>query len=372
MASRARCSWCPVPDSRHHSRRAQAISSGPLSQRRCAGAPRSATSRSSTSTRSSAVTGADPHRERLAGVLVHDVGQLQPPAISGLVELEVDRPHVVGLLARSRSAVPVATRRRLRGRTGRRRPSSRHSRWTRLRFTPLQAAGLAAQHPPGHPPAPPGMLPGRAHAAARAARLVGLVGPIASGVGWRGAGRRPGTPGAGRPRSGPAGARRPCGGAPGSEVSLGQLLEQVDLQRLVGHQPLEPGVLGLQLLQPLGRRPSSRRTGPASGDRSPRRSPTPGSTSARSAPSPSSRRPRGPCGCLLRGVPASLHRDRPPAHSLGDRTLTVDGPISGAHVTVNDAVNVALLHLSITRPASSTRSTWTPSTMPRIDRFEHF
>jgi hypothetical protein len=39
-----------------------------------------------------------PHRERLAGVLVDDVGQLQPPAVGGLVELEVDRPDVVGPL----------------------------------------------------------------------------------------------------------------------------------------------------------------------------------------------------------------------------------------------------------------------------------
>jgi hypothetical protein len=40
---------------------------------------------------------ADPHRERLAGVLIHDVGQLQPPAVGGLVELKVDRPHMVGV-----------------------------------------------------------------------------------------------------------------------------------------------------------------------------------------------------------------------------------------------------------------------------------
>src|SRR5215218_10717178 len=37
---------------------------------------------------------------------------------------------------------------------------------------------------------------------------------------------------------------------------------------------------------------------------------------------------------LLRGMPMSLHRDRPPAHSLGYRTLTADGPTSRAHVRV--------------------------------------
>jgi hypothetical protein len=35
------------------------------------------------------------HGERLPGELIHDVAQLQPPAVRGLVELEVDGPHVV-------------------------------------------------------------------------------------------------------------------------------------------------------------------------------------------------------------------------------------------------------------------------------------
>ena len=37
-------------------------------------------------------------RERLAGVLVDDVQELQDPAVLGLVELEVERPDVVGAL----------------------------------------------------------------------------------------------------------------------------------------------------------------------------------------------------------------------------------------------------------------------------------
>src|SRR5215218_7663565 len=40
---------------------------------------------------------------------------------------------------------------------------------------------------------------------------------------------------------------------------------------------------------------------------------------------------------LLRGVPMSLHRDRPPAHSLGYRTLTAGGPTSRAHVKAMQA-----------------------------------
>jgi hypothetical protein len=41
---------------------------------------------------------AHPHGQGLPGVLVHDVQQLQPPVIGGLVELEVQSPHVVGAL----------------------------------------------------------------------------------------------------------------------------------------------------------------------------------------------------------------------------------------------------------------------------------
>ena len=40
----------------------------------------------------------DPHRQRFAGVLVHDVQRLEPAAVGGLVELEVQRPYLVGPL----------------------------------------------------------------------------------------------------------------------------------------------------------------------------------------------------------------------------------------------------------------------------------
>ena len=39
----------------------------------------------------------DPDRQRLAGVLVNDVAQLEPALVGGLVEHEVDRPHVTGM-----------------------------------------------------------------------------------------------------------------------------------------------------------------------------------------------------------------------------------------------------------------------------------
>ena len=49
------------------------------------------------------------HGERFAGELVDDVAQLQPPAIGGLVELEVDGPHLVGSLGPQQLTVGQAT-----------------------------------------------------------------------------------------------------------------------------------------------------------------------------------------------------------------------------------------------------------------------
>src|SRR5512133_1360337 len=40
----------------------------------------------------------DLDRQGFSGVFVHDVEQLQPPAVLGLVELVVQRPHVIGVL----------------------------------------------------------------------------------------------------------------------------------------------------------------------------------------------------------------------------------------------------------------------------------
>lgn len=56
----------------------------------------------------------------------------------------------------------------------------------------------------------------------------------------------------GTPRTSPADEQLPPGAWPGLEVSPVQLLEHVNIQGLVGNDPLEPGVLLLQLLRPLG------------------------------------------------------------------------------------------------------------------------
>src|SRR4029453_16011326 len=66
-----------------------------------------------------------------------------------------------------------------------------------------------------------------------------------------GVARPAGTPTAARPPAPTAGARRRGAGGPGSPVSPPELLQCLDLELLVGHDPLEPGVLGLQLLEPL-------------------------------------------------------------------------------------------------------------------------
>jgi hypothetical protein len=99
--------------------------SDPLSIRRCSGAPRPATNRLMMATVSWAVqVRADVHGEGLGGVFVDDVAQRQPPAIRGLVELEVDGPHVVRLLgAQRRPAARRTVRLRLHD-CGRRSPSS--------------------------------------------------------------------------------------------------------------------------------------------------------------------------------------------------------------------------------------------------------
>src|SRR6478736_2823959 len=53
-----------------------------------------------------------------------------------------------------------------------------------------------------------------------------------------------------RPGNDSAGATQPCAAAPGSPVSPSHLPQHVDVELLLGQQPLQPGVLLLQLLQP--------------------------------------------------------------------------------------------------------------------------
>jgi len=71
--------------------------------------------------------------ERLSGELVRDGEEPEQPAVAGLVELEVERPDVVGVLGRQTRGRGAESPTRLRFfevcRT--RRPSSRQRRWMR-------------------------------------------------------------------------------------------------------------------------------------------------------------------------------------------------------------------------------------------------
>src|SRR5205807_106231 len=127
-----------------------------------------------------------------------------------------------------------------------RRPSSRHSRCTRLRLTaqPSSRSWACARRYPhgGDPP--------RTCAASRAARHRPPA-HTAAGAASSGAARRSGTPDARRGPCGPSASGPPGAAGPGLPISRCHLLQGVDLELLVGDDPLQLGVLALELLQPL-------------------------------------------------------------------------------------------------------------------------
>ena len=87
----------PLPEKRHQSLRALAVSSGLLSNAHELGRP--ATAGDDPLEHVDGAVGVDPpldlNRERFAGVLVDDVQELQDAAVCGRVELEVERPHLI-------------------------------------------------------------------------------------------------------------------------------------------------------------------------------------------------------------------------------------------------------------------------------------
>jgi hypothetical protein len=79
---------------------------------------------------------ADAHRQRFAGVLVDDVRELKRRWSAVSSNWKSIAHTWFGRNARSRSLLSGRTRRRFQGRDGGRfRPSARHNRGTRLRFT---------------------------------------------------------------------------------------------------------------------------------------------------------------------------------------------------------------------------------------------
>jgi len=113
---------------------------------------------------------AEVHGEGLAGVLVDDVEHLQSSAVGGLVELEVQRPHLVGV----GGVQPL-------GAVGSDPAAFAAGHGAAQPFLAPQPAdplvvdrlAIAAQQSVRHPPAPPRMLAG--DAAQPAAQLVLLA-----------------------------------------------------------------------------------------------------------------------------------------------------------------------------------------------------
>lgn len=135
---------------------------------------------------------------------------------------------------------------RLRRLGGTRRPSSRPQP---LDLVAVDLVAFPAQHRVRPPVPPTADEPGQTLAAAHADPGPGQR-VLAGSAGWSGAGPRSGTPAAAGYRVGPGACPRPGAVATGSPISLGDLPQRVNLQLLTGDDLHEPGVLGLQFLQP--------------------------------------------------------------------------------------------------------------------------
>src|SRR5690606_13430756 len=179
-------------------------------------------------------------------------------------------PGIPGCIHRSRTASSGRARRpsgRGRSRSSRRRSGAlRPAAGCRYRNGGDAAGGGECSNPTAATGAEPGPRPGPARppcgdtrtaapSAMRPAAARPPPGPWRPGAGrsWRCGGSGPGS-------EGPCAARDPDGPAPGPcrVVPTGpsffsdDLLHPVDDQHLLGDQPLEPGVLGLEVLEPAG------------------------------------------------------------------------------------------------------------------------
>ena len=152
-------------------------------------------------------------------------------------------------------------------------------------------------------PTPAWMAPGDLPQPAAQLVLLGRARPRARAAASSGAGRPPGRPDVPRPRNDRRARPLPAGVAPGSEVSLRQLLEHRLVQLRLGRAASSAGRSRARARGAASpRRPSSRRTGPATGSKSTRRPPRWRSTSVRSLPSFSSRSPSRSLRTICSGV----------------------------------------------------------------------
>src|SRR5918994_7811664 len=238
---------------RHQSRSAHAISSGPLSIRRCPGAPGGATSRSMMATTSSALQCRPTSVARASRVcsstMLHSFSLLRSAVSSNWKSMA----HT--WFGRSaRSSGPAARRPGALTPAGRR-PAQPLVPPQSPRALAVDGVTLAAKDHVRRLPAPPRVLAGDLPQPA-ADLLLG----VGSRAGLEPLGRAvltgpPGRPDAARPRSDRRARPLLAGVAPGSEVSLGQLLEHGLVELGLGQQLLQPRVLRLQLaeaLRPVG------------------------------------------------------------------------------------------------------------------------
>jgi hypothetical protein len=188
-----------------------------------------------TSTTSSAVHDRPTRIASASRELINDVAQLDPAPVGGLIELEVDRPYLI------RSARPQA----LFGSSGQ--PTTLACLDGPTQATPRARYGVSACGSVSIPPAAgsdersstPNVdaHPRSPEADAPAAHPPGVA-PAQACAASSDAAPRHGTHGAVKPRNASAADRRRGVCVPGSKVSLRQLLEHVDVQRLLSHELL--------------------------------------------------------------------------------------------------------------------------------------
>jgi hypothetical protein len=207
----------------------------------------------------------DPARERLASELVDEIGDLHHPAVSGRVELEVDRPHLVGslgpadLLTVDRSPALVVPGLHLQTLLA---PDAQHLLAVQLpafaneqRMGSSVAVALMGSRDLVEPAAQPLIAPERHEAALGRAWLAD----------------DPARPSLGQPEAVLGHGGGPPSALRAQKFSRDDLPHDVELELLVRDELFEPAVLALELWEPACLVGGELAVGPAHGSRSARR-----------------------------------------------------------------------------------------------------